>query len=154
MYLFTEVLRYIHSYNRWAILVLMVMVLLKSYQGWKADQYVSNGLKKQSTILMGLFHLQLLIGLILYAIIYIPFWQGMGMALMKVSAIRFYAVEHLLLMVIAVVVAQFGSIASKKIADGGLAHKKMFTSWLITLILVLLSVLPGLMTGKMTWIRI
>ncbi|MBN8587466.1 MAG: hypothetical protein J0L94_04000 [Rhodothermia bacterium] len=154
MYLFTEILRYIHSYNRWAVLVLMVIVLLKSYQGWKANQSVSIGLKKQSTILIGLFHLQLLIGLILYAIIYIPYWQGMGMALMKVSAIRFYAVEHILLMIIAVLVAQIGSIKSKKTTDGGLAHKKMFTSWLITLILVLLSVLPGLMTGKMTWIRI
>jgi len=132
----------------------MVLVLVKSYQGWKANQEVSSSLRKQSVILMGLLHLQLLIGLVLYAIIYIPFWQGMGMALMKISEIRFYAVEHFLIMIIAVVVAQIGSIASKKAHTGMLAHKKLFMYLLSTFFLLLLSLLPGLMTGKMTWFRL
>ncbi|MBL7977563.1 MAG: hypothetical protein JNN12_04420 [Bacteroidetes Order II. Incertae sedis bacterium] len=153
MYLFTEILRYLHSYNRWAILILMALVLVKSFQGWKANMEMSPSLRKQSVILTGLFHLQLLVGLILYAIIYIPFWQGMGMALMKVSAIRFYAVEHLLLMILAVVMVQIGSIASKKANTSMLAHKKLFMYQLSALFLLLLSLLPGLMTGKMAWFR-
>ena len=77
----------------------------KSFMGWKGNKVYEKTDNVLSGAFMGTLHLQLLIGLALYAV-YSPIVQGafndFGAA-MKDSAIRYWAVEHILIMVIAIV---------------------------------------------------
>lgn len=151
--LLKNILLFLHSWNRWFILGLLILVLVQAWQGWKQNRSYSSANRRNTGILVGLQHLQLLLGLVLYVLVYVPYWQAAGMGIMKDSLVRFFAVEHTLLMIVALVVAQLGSIKAKKAGTDTAKHKTTFTFFTISAGLMLLSLLPGLMTGKMAWFR-
>jgi hypothetical protein len=132
-----------HSINRWAVLVLALIVLFNSFSGWQGKKAYTKNDNIFHSIFIGLVHLQLLTGILLY-FVYSPVTQqamaDFG-ASMKNKSLRFWAVEHLAGMVIAVVIAQMGRIASKKAFSPELKHKKAFVYTLIA-VLIMLLVIP------------
>lgn len=88
---------------------------------------------------MGTLHLQILIGLLLY-FFYSPITtsalKDMGLA-MKVAEIRFWAVEHIFIMVVAVIIAQIGSIRVKKSSVSSKKFKLQAIFYGIALALIL-----------------
>ena len=112
-------LLFIHSLLRWIILILVVVAIAKSIIGLtsgKDYQKSDNGI---AAAFVGSMHLQLLVGLILY------FWlspitsnafSGYGSP-MKDPVLRYWAVEHIVVMVIAVILAQVGRSISRKSED-------------------------------------
>jgi Na+-driven multidrug efflux pump len=136
MYEFISVL---HSYIRWALLLLLVVVIVTSLMGWlgkKPFKKIDNTL---SVSLLGTTHLQLLLGLILYFFLS-PItknaFSDFGAA-MKNKDLRFYAVEHIAIMILAVVFVQLGRTLSKKAANDEAKFKKLFIYTTIALVLVL-----------------
>lgn len=109
----------IHSWLRWIILLVSVVVIIKSLAGlFGGGEY-----KKLDNILaasfVGTMHLQLLIGLVLYIFlspITTSAFQNMSEA-MSTPAIRYWAVEHITVMILAVIAAQAGRSISKKSDD-------------------------------------
>jgi hypothetical protein len=69
-----------------------------------------------SIVLVAFFHIQLILGLILY-FFYSPIvksaFQDFGMA-MKDSQLRYWAVEHIFIMILSIIIAQLGRIRIKK----------------------------------------
>jgi hypothetical protein len=116
------------------------VVLYKTFTGWQQNKTFGKSDNALNGALIGLFHLQLLLGLILY-FQYSPmsqaFLQNPGYA-MKVKELRFWGLEHALTMIIAVAVAQFGRIYSKKASTDLLKHKRAFIFLAIALVLILL----------------
>lgn len=132
-------LQFIHSYNRWAILILAVVVLYKSFTGWQQSKPFTKADNALGGALIGLFHLQLLLGLILYfgfSPMTKAFMENPGFA-MKVKELRFWGLEHVFTMVLAVAVAQTGRILSKKAGSDVEKHKKTFIFLAIAIVLVL-----------------
>ena len=107
---------YLHDGLRWLILLAFIITLVKYLYGWLGDQ----GWKKLDNIagavLTGLMDLQLLTGLVLYFFLSdltkVAFSDFGGA--MKNADLRFYAVEHLFMMLIAVVLVHIGRAKSKK----------------------------------------
>lgn len=118
-----DILLFGHSWLRWLALVFFLIVIVTSLQGMSGDKEYTKGNKTMAASLMGTLHLQLLIGLLLY-FFYSPITttalDNMRIA-MKVPAVRYWAVEHISMMVVAVIIAQIGSIRVKK---SSLAKKK------------------------------
>ena len=145
-----EFLLIIHSWVRWIVLVLGVIIIIQGYTGWKGDLPFTKGHNTRSAIFVGSFHLQLLLGLLLYfvfsPIIDIAF-QDFGAA-MKNSELRFWAVEHILMMVLAAVLAQIGRIKIKRADTDGQKHKQAFLWFLAALVLVL-SRIPWSEAGRL-----
>ncbi|MEL6671188.1 MAG: hypothetical protein AAFR61_03325 [Bacteroidota bacterium] len=110
---------YTHSYLRWIVLILAVIVLAQSFMGWFGDKTYAKRDNALSASFVGTMHLQLLIGLLLY-FVWSPFglqaFQSMGSAVMKDSAVRYWAVEHISIMIIAIAIAQIGRSRAKKAA--------------------------------------
>lgn len=114
-----EVFLSIHSWLRWIILLASIVVIVKSLAGlFGGGEY-----KKLDNILaasfVGFMHLQLLIGLVLYVFlspVTTSAFQNMSEA-MSDPAIRYWAVEHITVMILAVVAAQAGRSISKKSDD-------------------------------------
>lgn len=135
-------LLHLHNLMRWVILVLLIVAVLRHLAGMNQKRPVNAGDKKIDLFLMISAHITLVIGL--YQWIVGPWGlkliQNTGMGeVMKNSAYRFWAVEHLAGMLIAIILITIGRGAVKRAVDAS-AHKKAFWCFLIALILVVASV--------------
>jgi uncharacterized protein YacL len=138
-----EILLTTHSWLRWIILLLAVIVIIKSFIGWKGGKSYTKGDNALSAAFIGTLHLQLLLGLILYffvSSITQGAFQDFGAA-MKNAAQRYWAVEHIFAMILGVVIAQIGRTKSKKSSSDTEKFKKQAIFYLIA-ILIILSRIP------------
>jgi Na+-driven multidrug efflux pump len=98
-----------HSGLRWLVLLLAIVLVVKSLAGLFGGGKYSKLDNVLSVSFVGTMHLQLLIGLILYFFLS-PItdmaFKDFGSA-MKDSELRFWAVEHLVIMILAVGSAWF-----------------------------------------------
>jgi hypothetical protein len=109
-------LLFIHSWLRWILLLLAVVVIIRAFYGWIENKDFTGTDNKSTIYLVALFHLQLVIGLILYFFlspITTGAFQDFGMA-MKYSALRYWAVEHIFIMLLSIVIAQVGRVQIRK----------------------------------------
>lgn len=136
-------LLHLHSFLRWIILILAIIAIYKSYIGMTAGKPFTAGDKKIGLFLMISAHTTLLIGLFQW--ITGPWGlkniQNMGFGpVMKDPVFRFYAVEHLTGMVIAIILITIGRGVSKKNIPDQVKHKKTFWFFLVALLIILVSV--------------
>ena len=136
-------LLFLHSLLRWIILLLAIIAIYRSYSGMKASKPFTATDKKIGLFLLISAHSTLLIGL--YQWITGPWGlkniENMGMAgVMKDPVFRFYAVEHMTGMILAIVLITIGRGVSKKDIPDVTKHKKTFWFYLIALIIILASV--------------
>ncbi|WP_462248660.1 cytochrome B [Ekhidna sp.] len=124
-----------HSGLRWLILVAIVIAVLKSLIGLFAGTEYSKFDKIVAVALVGMMHLQLLTGLILY-FIYSPFITYN----MSDKVSRFWSVEHLALMLFAVVAAQVGRSISKKTQDAQVKFRFQSIFFGMALVLMILGI--------------
>ena len=148
------ILTTLHSYNRYLILAALVFVLIRSYGGWFGRKPFERLDNTASVALLGLAHLQLLIGLIMYA--FTSSWTQTAFAdfgaAMKDPMQRYFAVEHIAGMLIAVGLIQAGRTLSKKAADPLRQHKALAvytTMAMLVIVLVLLLPQKGLLFGTL-----
>ena len=116
---------HLHNLLRWVIVITLILSLLNAFKG-------KNG--KETLIMMISSHVMLLIGLIQ--------WFGGDWGLKQIKslgmgeAIRFFAVEHSMMMVIAVVLITIGHRSAKA--------AKPNTKWfLLAALLIILLMMPG-----------
>ena len=147
-----QIINTLHSYNRYLILVALVYVLYRSWSGWQGKKPFEKADNTASGALLRPAHLQLLLGLIQYfatSTIVQSAMADMGAA-MKDSWLRYFAVEHTFMMIIAIVFIQIGRTTSKKAVGDNLKHKKLaiWTS-AATLLIVATLAMNGLLFSTM-----
>ena len=103
---------HLHSGIRWLILLAMIFVIVRSLIGTFSDKRYSKLDKTTAGISMGLIHFQLVLGCILYFFLS-PITKDLSFA-MNTSEERFWNIEHLVIMILAVVFAQIGQSKRKK----------------------------------------
>lgn len=130
-------LLFTHSYLRYIILILLVVVIITSLMGMTNRKPYTNGDNKLSLYLFIATHLQLLLGLILFFVS--PVVQFSAEA-MKNAATRYWLVEHNTAMLIAIVFITLARTTSKKMTDSNAKHKRMFIFNLIALIIIVLAI--------------
>lgn len=126
-----------HSYNRYIVLILLLVVIVTSLTGLLHKRAYTPTDNKLSLFLFIATHLQLLLGLILFFVS--PFVQFSGEA-MKNQESRYWLVEHNTAMIIAVVFITLARTTSKKMSDAGPKHKRMFIFNLIALVIIVLTI--------------
>ena len=131
-----EILKHAHSGLRWVALGLLIFALFNALKGKKSGEYIKKD-KMINLFTMISLHTQLLIGLILYfssdKVQFIKGW-------MKNSLLRFYGMEHFLMMIIALVIITIGRKKAEKIEDARSKHATIFNWYLIVLIIILLAI--------------
>ncbi|HND87152.1 MAG TPA: hypothetical protein PK971_02425 [Saprospiraceae bacterium] len=147
-----DLINTLHSYNRYLLLVALLFVLYRSITGWTGRKPYEKLDNTASAALLGLTHLQLLLGLVLYlglSPVTKSAFEDFGAA-MKNSWLRYVAVEHMAAMLIAVVLIQMGRTLSKRAADGVEKHRKLaIYTTIATLIIVLTLGMKGLLFGTL-----
>lgn len=123
-----------HSGLRWIVLILLVLAVIKALSGWSGKKEYSKGDKMISLFAMIFTHIQLLIGLWLYFISpKVMFVEGM----MKNTLTRFYTVEHITLILAAIILITVGYSTAKRSRDAIQKHKKTAIYYGIGLLLIL-----------------
>jgi hypothetical protein len=125
----------IHSLLRWVVLILLLTVIIKSYQGLRSKRTFTNSDNKMSLFLMISAHTQLLVGLLLYFVS--PFVKFGNMS---DEETRFFTMEHSTMMIIAIVFITLARILSKKAVMDATKFKKLFTFSLIALVIIIVAI--------------
>jgi hypothetical protein len=131
----------VHNYLRWLVVVAAVASVVCAFLGKFRNRPFKPGGRKFGAIYTGLLDLQLLIGIYLYATSPIVKAALANMAVaMKQKELRFFAVEHLTTMLIAVVLAHIGSVRSKRAPNDQAAYSRALFWFLASTIVLFLGI--------------
>ncbi len=131
-----EILKHAHSGLRWVVLGLLIYAIINAVRKKGSSMYEKKD-KMINLFTMISLHTQLLIGLILYFTSdKIKFDAGW----MKQPMLRFYGMEHILMMVIAIVLVTIGRKKAEKIEAPYSKHQAIVKWYLLGLILILAAI--------------
>ncbi len=134
---------HLHDTLRWLLLLILVTTLVKYFIGWFGNQRWKKTDNLMGIVFTSIMDVQLLTGLVLYAFLS-PITQAafadFGGA-MKNSDLRFYAVEHIAMMLIAVVLVHIGRAKSKK-ATTDIDKFRVATIFYSLALVVILAAIP------------
>lgn len=131
----------LHAHNgfRWLVLLALIISVVLALTGWLGKRKWKKTDNLFNLLLVIFTDIQFLLGLVLYVFVS-PMtkaaFHDFGAA-MKNSELRFYAVEHILLMVVALVLIHIGRSKSKKASSPEKKHRVAFTFYTISLALIL-----------------
>jgi hypothetical protein len=136
-----NILLILHSWNRWIILLLCLLAIVNAFSAMGAKREFISSDNRISVFFIIAMHTQFLVGLILYftSPVTRAAFEDFGAA-MKNGGLRFFAVEHFALMLLAVILAQVGRSRSKKAANSYAKHKQLAIFYSISLFLMLISI--------------
>jgi hypothetical protein len=145
---FYTITLFLHSWNRWLILLAGIIVIFSALKGLLSHSDFTAFQRKWSLIFISSLHLQLLIGLLMYFVLSPVTTLALSNfgAAMKDSVLRFWAVEHTFVNIIAIVLAQTGSIVAKRAIKDSIKHKRTLI-WTGIAILLILAMIPMGMMG-------
>ena len=125
-------LSHLHHYLPYVLFFLMGLVILKSIKGMVNQEEYTESDKKLGLFAMIVAHVQLTVGIALYFISDMVI--GLGDA-MKNATTRLYALEHPLMMVIAIVLLTMARSKTKNLSDVS-AHKKNLLFFVLALVAI------------------
>jgi ammonia channel protein AmtB len=132
-----------HNFLRLVVLILALLTIIKSYKGMSSKKAFTAADKKMPLFFMISMDIQLLLGLALY---FTGAWglkniQNLGMGeVMKDANSRFFAIEHTIGMLLAIVFAHVAYVFAKKQMDDTAKFKKIFIFSLLSLVVMLASI--------------
>ena len=139
--MYTFLLKF-HSGLRYIVLLLLVLALIQALVGWFGNKTYTEGNRKFNLFAMISAHVQLLTGLILY--FYSPFVKFNEMAVtMKDASLRYWTVEHLAMMIFAVILITVGHARAKKAAEAAAKHRTVAIFYGLALLVILVAIMQS-----------
>lgn len=131
----------LHSLLRWFVLISLIYSIYHAFKGWFSKSTYTPRFDKVRNITVIFVHVQLLVGLVLYFISPVTrqLFSNFGEAVQE-TAIRFYGMEHSVMMIIAVVLITIGSAKAKRFSEGAKKFKSIAIWFTIGLILILATI--------------
>lgn len=126
-----------HSGLRWILLALIIWALAKAFIGWMGNKEYQKSDRLSALFALIFTHIQLLIGLILY---FISPLVRFGNGVMQDSVARFYTIEHITMMILAIALITFGFSSAKRLEASLAKHKRIAITYGIGLLIMLASI--------------
>ncbi len=136
----------VHSFLRWFVLIAAVAAILVALAGWSGKRPADGSLRRYSLIFVSLIDFEFLLGLLIYfaaSPITRAALQNFGAAMQQHES-RFFAVEHVTFMLLAVICAHVGAVLSRKGANEARKHRGAAIAYIISFLLIL---------GGIPWFR-
>ena len=138
MYLFLLTL---HSIVRWILLISLTYTIWNSFKGWKKEKVFSkrDAINRQATV--SIARLQFTLGILLYIVSPVTryFLSNFSKGV-HIRDIRFFGMEHITMMVIAVALITIGGSVSRKKTTDNQKHKAIAVWFTIALVIIFLSI--------------
>ncbi len=131
----------LHNILRWGILLFGLWTVLNAFSGVLSKRAYSKTDNLSNLLFMTFCDIQLLLGLVLY---FSNAWfntlkSDMGAA-MKNASVRFFTVEHALMMIIAWLLVHIGRSSVKRADTDAAKHRRMLLYFGIALLLILAAI--------------
>jgi len=130
----------VHNLVRWLALFLGIFALVRSVGGWLGGRPWINTDRKAGIFFTSAMDLQLLLGLALYFFLSPITRTALGdlASAMSQDGLRFFALEHSIYMLLAVVFAHLGSLLPKKMSEDRAKHQRAAIFFLLAGLALLL----------------
>jgi uncharacterized membrane protein len=129
----------LHSGIRYIVILLFALALVMALVGLFGRRSYTEANRKVNLFSMISAHIQLLTGLILYFVSPKVMFSNMSAA-MKDPVIRYWTVEHLVMMLFAVILITIGHSRSKKAIDAVNKHRAIALFYGLALLVILLAI--------------
>lgn len=132
-----SLLRLTHSYWRWSVLIVAVVVLVRAIVGVTGRGAWTHTDERWGRMFVSAVDLQILIGLVLY-FGFSPFWTSLRVSFgetMQSPVARFFAIEHGVAAIIAAAVAHVGWVKAKRATAPERKHRIMMITLIIFVVL-------------------
>ena len=137
-----EILVALHNIMRWVVVILSVVALVRAYRGWLGKREWVSSDKKIGVFFGAAMDTQMLLGIILWIFgnwgikaFEMPVAEGASR-----MAVLFFALDHALIMVVAVVLVHIGTAMSRKAQEAVNKHKRAAIFFTIAVLLILVAV--------------
>lgn len=135
-------LNHLHNIMRWAVLLFGVLTLITGLRGLNGKRDFTNGDKRTALYLLIACDIQLLLGLSLYFTkgYYRVFSGGAMGEVMKNQPMRFWSVEHITGMLIAIILVHIGYAGTKGSRPHAAKFRRLFWCTLIALLIIAVTI--------------
>lgn len=141
-----EFFRHLHSIGRWIVLLLLLIAIFNSLVAGRRPWIRTDA--RTGSILVIFADLMFLVGLVLWYFSprgYPALKTALGMdggfkALMKDATARFFSIEHMVMMLIAIILIHIGKVQGKKSISDKAKHRRTLVFYLLALIIILLAI--------------
>lgn len=132
---------FFHSIFRWIVLVILIFSIYRSYRGYVSESSFTktdNALRHWTATL---FHVQLIIGMILYfQSPIVKYFRENFQEAIKNADVLFFGIIHISLMVMAIILVTIGSAWSKRRLTDKEKFKTMLTWFSLVLLIIIIAI--------------
>jgi peptidoglycan/LPS O-acetylase OafA/YrhL len=134
------IIKGLHSGFRYIVLLLVLVAIAQSVAGWLGKKAYTEGNRKVNLFAMISVHTQILIGLALYFIS--PFVRFTSET-MKDADTRYWTVEHIAMMIFAMILVTIGHSRSKKILVPEGKHRAITIFYGLALLVIVVAIVQS-----------
>ena len=128
----------LHSGFRYIVMILILLAILQSFVGWFGKKAYTEGNRKINLFTLISAHTQLVIGLVLY---FLSPFVVFAKATMKEPVARYWTVEHITMMIIAIVLITIGYSKSKRIILPEGKHRTVAIFYSLALLIIVVTII-------------
>lgn len=134
-------LLHLHSGFRYIVMLLVVVAILQSFVGWLGNGAYSETNRKINLFALISAHTQLLIGLILY---FVSPLVVFGSDTMKDPVTRYWTVEHISMMIFAIILITVGYSRSKRAVNPVAKHRGIAIYYSLALLVIVVAIIQSM----------
>jgi len=147
----------LHNLSRWLVIVFAGLALYWAYSGWFKKQEWTRSADRAGILFTSIIDLQLLLGLVLYFLFSPatpPLFANFSAA-MKSPYNRFFGLEHVAVMVVALILAHATRAAFRRVKDPVTRHRNTAIGFTLTLLVILAAIpWPFMANVARPWFRL
>ncbi|MBD1393624.1 cytochrome B [Mucilaginibacter glaciei] len=132
--------KYFHSGFRYFVIIVVLLAIISAFAGWFGKKQYTEANRKTNLIAMILFHTQLLIGLVLY---FLSPFVVFAKTTMKDPMARYWTVEHITMMIFAIVLVTIGHAKSKRITLPVGKHRTIAIFYSLAFLVVVVAIIQS-----------
>ncbi len=128
------ILKSAHSGWRYVVFLLLVVAVIQALAGWFGKKTYTEGNRKLNVFTLISAHIQLVFGLILY------FLSPLTKMASSEAIGRYWKMEHISIMILAIVLITVGNAKSKKVTDAVAKHKNIAIFFGLALVFIVVAI--------------
>lgn len=135
-----EIFKDLHSWFRYVVFVLVLLAIIQSLLGWLGKKPYTEINRKINLFALISAHTQLLIGIVLY---FLSPLVKFDKYTMKEPTLRYFTVEHWVMMIIAIALITIGHSKAKKQETSEGKHKTIAIFYIIAFLVIIGAIMAG-----------
>ena len=131
----SEIVKSAHSGWRYLVIILLLVAFVNALMGYLGKKPYTEGNRKLNVFALISAHIQLLMGLVLYFVMSVFKYDSSN------AIARYRKMEHISIMIIAIILITVGNAKSKKVDSALAKHKTIFIYFGFALVLITAAIL-------------